>query len=82
MDTDTKRIIFAGLIFTVIFVSGYLLKRTGKRYNVFLVTFHKVIAVAAFVLLIAIKIRLNASGTLQLLNGVVAGLFFVLVRKR
>ena len=80
MGTDQLRFVGAGLFFLLIFLSGYWLSRSGKPYNVIVLTIHKLIAVAAFVLLVITMIRSNqgtALSTIELIAGVVTGLFFL-----
>ena len=69
-----------GLFFVSIFLSGYWLSRSEKPYNVVVLTIHKLIAVAAFVLLAVIMIQSNRQATLstiELVAGVIAGMFFL-----
>jgi hypothetical protein len=80
MDADQLRIVGAGLVFVVIFVSGYWLSRAGKPYNVIALTVHKLISLAAVVLLVIVMIqsgRIAALGAIEIVAGVVTGLFFL-----
>jgi len=74
------RAIGAGLFYLLIFLSGYRLSRSGKPYNVIVLTVHKLLSVAAVVFLIAILIRSDraaALGASELVAGLVTGLFFL-----
>jgi hypothetical protein len=80
MGTDLSQFVGAGLFFVAIFLSGYWLSRSGKPYNVLVLTIHKLIAVAAFVLLAVIMIHSNRRAnlsTIELVAGVITGLFFL-----
>jgi hypothetical protein len=73
-------IIGAGSFFVVIFVSGYWLSRSGKPYNVIVLTVHKLISLAAVVLLVIAMAQAQRVATLsamELVAGVVTGLFFL-----
>ncbi|MBN1978005.1 MAG: hypothetical protein JW918_11455 [Anaerolineae bacterium] len=79
MDTVSS-IIVAGLVFVVIFASGYWLSRAGKPYSVIVLTAHKLISLAAVVLLVIVMIRSNrvaALSAVELIAGVVTGLFLL-----
>jgi hypothetical protein len=80
MDADQLRIVGAGLVFVVIFVSGYWLSRAGKPYNVIALAVHKLISLAAVVLLVIVMIQSNriaALGAIEIVAGAVTGLFFL-----
>jgi hypothetical protein len=73
-------IIGAGSFFVVIFVSGYWLSRSGKPYNVIVLTVHKLISLAAVVFVVITMVQSNRVATLsamELVAGVVTGLFFL-----
>ena len=77
---DAVSIVVAGLVFVVIFASGYWLSRAGKPYNVIVRTVHKLISLAAVVFLIIFMIQSNRAAALsamELVAGVVTGLFFL-----
>ena len=77
---DAISIIVAGLVFVVIFGSGYWLSRAGKPYNVIVLTVHKLISLAAVVLLVIFMIQANREAVLsamELVASVVTGLFFL-----
>jgi hypothetical protein len=68
------------LVFIVIFASGYWLSRAGKPYSVVVLTVHKLISLAAVVLLVitmAQAQRVATLSALELIAGVVTGLFFI-----
>ena len=72
--------IVAGLIFVVIFASGYWLSRAGKPYNVIVLTVHKLISLAAVVFLVIFMIQSNrvaALSAMELVAGVATGLFLL-----
>lgn len=80
MDTTPFRIAGAVLLFLFIFVSGYWLSRSGKPYGVILLTFHKLIALAAFVFLAILLIqshRVTALSGTEMVAGTISGLFFL-----
>ena len=77
---DVISIIVAGLVFVVIFASGYWLSCTGKPYSVIILTVHKLISLAAVVLLIIVMVQSNqvaALSAMELIAGVVTGLFLL-----
>lgn len=77
---DAISIVVAGLVFIVIFASGYWLSRAGKPYSVIVLTVHKLISLAAVVFLVVAMIQANrvaALSALELIAGVVTGLFFL-----
>lgn len=80
MLTNLHRFLITGLFFLMILLSGYWLSRTGKPYNGLIFNIHKLIAVAAIVLL-AIALRrmhqVETLSTIELLTAVMAGLFFL-----
>ncbi len=80
MDANQLRIVGAGSFFVVIFASGYWLSRAGKPYSVIVLTIHKLISLAAVVFLVIAMVQSNrvaALGTIELVAGAVAGLFFL-----
>jgi len=80
MNADQLRIVGAGLVFVVIFVSGYWLSRAGKPYSVIVLTVHKLISLAAVVFLIITMVQSNrvaALSAVELIAGVLTGLFFL-----
>jgi hypothetical protein len=80
MGTSQLRVLGAGLFFLLILLSGYWLSRSGKPYGTLIFTIHKLVAVAAVVLLVANVYRIHRAGTLtivELSTAIAAGLFFV-----
>ncbi len=80
MDANQLGIVGAGLFFVIIFVSGYWLSRSGKPYSVIVLTIHKLISLAAVVFLVVTMIqshRVAALSVIELVAGVVTGLFFL-----
>jgi hypothetical protein len=49
----------AAILFLLIFISGFWLSRSGQPYNGLILTAHKLMAVAAVVLLVIRVIRIN-----------------------
>jgi hypothetical protein len=80
MSTNQLRFAGAGLFFLFIFLSGYWLSRSGKPYSAIILAVHKLISLAAVVLLGVTIRRINQAGTLStvgLLAAIVTGLFFL-----
>lgn len=66
--------------FLVVFPSGYWLSRAGKPYSGIILTVHKLISVAAFVLLVITMIGSSQAarlGAAELIGGVVTGVLFL-----
>jgi hypothetical protein len=59
MNAHLVRIIVLGLLFLCIFISGFRLDRKRKPYGIFLFTFHKLIALAALVLVAVTVYQMN-----------------------
>ena len=80
MSANQYRFVGAGVFFLLILFSGYWLSRSGKPYNTIVFTIHKLIALAAVVLLgLAIR-RVHQVGPLSTIEwsaAIVTGLFFV-----
>jgi hypothetical protein len=80
MNLDQLRVVGAVSVFVVIFGSGYWLNRAGKPYNAIILTIHKLISLAAVVFLVIIMVQSNraeALSAIEIVAGVVTGLFFV-----
>lgn len=80
MDITQTQLIGVGLFFFFVFVSGFLLVRSGKPYGVGLLTVHKLLSVAVFVFLIVIIWLIYQEGNLgttELVFGLMTGSFFV-----
>lgn len=80
MNLLQARIVIPGILFLLIFLSGYWLSSTGKPFGTLLLTFHKLVAlgVLAFVVITAYRVHhdtgLNASA---LVASVVTVILFV-----
>jgi len=78
-----KKFLFAGVFLVFIIVSGLLLSRAGRPLNILILTTHKLIAVAGFVLLVITLYRLHQAAPLTSLEIAVSGvtilLFLVLI---
>jgi cation transport ATPase len=80
MSTDQLRVLGAGLSFLLILLSGFWLSRSGKPYSTIVFNIHKLVAVAAVVLLGITVYRIHRAGALsaiELLAVIVTGLFFL-----
>jgi hypothetical protein len=80
MTTSQWRLAGAAAFFLVIFVSGFWLRRTGKPYSVMISNIHKLVALAAGILLLIILFRVNREtglGTTEWVVGVVTGLLLL-----
>ena len=80
MNTTQLRVVGAGLFYLFIFVSGFWLSKSGKPYDVIILTIHKLISLAAVVFLAIIVYRVNQASALdaiELTAGLVTGLLFI-----
>ena len=80
MGATQSNVVGAGLFFLSIFLSGYWLSHSGKPLNVILLTIHKLISLAAVVFLGITIHQVNQAakpGAIELIAGVVTGLFFL-----
>ena len=80
MDLSVVRFLGAGGFFLVIFLSGFWLSRAGAPYNALVLAVHKLISLAAIVILGVIAYRTNQVarlGTVDALALAAAGLFFL-----
>jgi len=80
MSASVARLVWPALFFVGIFGSGFWLTRAGRPYNGVLLTFHKLIALAAVVFLAVTIYRLGRTAGLgagQLTAVIAAGLCFV-----
>ena len=80
MDDPQAQLAGAAIFFLVIFVSGFRLRRSGKPYGVLLFNLHKLVALAAAVLLVITLYRVNqadGASALALTLGIVASLLFL-----
>jgi hypothetical protein len=67
MDTNTGKLIGAGVLFLLTIITGLIVSRSGRPLSTLLVTIHKLIAVGNIVLIGVIFSRLSKAG-----NGVMA----------
>ena len=76
METNSFAIVILSLLFLFIFLSGYLLSRSGKPFNVLVLTIHKLLSLAALIYLSTRVVRVPLN---SLKFGLVAaaGIFFV-----
>jgi len=80
MSANQLRVVGAGLSFLLILLSGFWLSRSGKPYSGIILTIHKLISLAAVVLLGITIRRISQAGALsttELLAAIVTGLFFL-----
>jgi hypothetical protein len=80
MNTNQMKVVSMGAGFLVIILSGYWLSRSGKPYSTIVFTVHKLVALAAIVLLGVTVHRINQAGALsavEVLAVIVTGLFFL-----
>lgn len=80
MSAIQSRAVGAGLLFLFIFLSGYWLSHSGKPLNGIILTIHKLISLAAVVLLVITIHQANQVaqlGARELSAGVVTGLLFL-----
>ena len=80
MSINPIQIAGTGLLFLFTFISGFWLSRSGKPFNVIILTIHKLISLAAAVLLGIVIHQINQVAplrTIELAAGVVTGLFFL-----
>lgn len=68
MNMFVSKAISTGLFFLFIFLSGFILTRSGKPYHMLLVNIHKLIALGAFVFLAITVYRLNQAVVLNSLQ--------------
>ncbi len=80
MSNTALRAVEAGLFFVLILLTGYWLSRGGKPYSSLALNIHKLIALAAAVLVVWALVRQNRVTALsagQWIAGVVTGLLFL-----
>ena len=74
------RIVSTGLLYLLIFASGFWLSRTGRPFNGVILTIHKLISLAALAFLVITTIRLHplaTLGALELVAPAITGLLFL-----
>lgn len=67
-DYLNTKFIYTGLFFIFIFISGFLVSRSGKPYNVGLFTIHKLVGVALGIFLIVTVSRMRKIAPLSSLE--------------
>jgi len=80
MNITIWRIVGPGLLYLLIFLTGFRLKKSGKPYNMLFLTVHKLTGLAAAVLFVIIVLQVNRAGTLsvpELIATVVTVMFFL-----
>lgn len=80
MNSNLWRIVGTVVLFILIFLTGFLLTRSGKPYNGALFSVHKLITLAAVVFLVVMVIQVNKAiglGTTALAAVIVTGLLFL-----
>ena len=80
MGTLQQRVIYEGLLFLVILLSGIWLRNAGKPYNNIILTPHKLLSLATAILLFwTIRQMSQAThlGTTALIASVITGLLFI-----
>lgn len=61
METISNKLIAAGILAVLTLISGVIVSRSGKPLNIWLVTIHKLIAVAVVILIVIIVNQLYKS---------------------
>lgn len=80
MVIPQPRIVGTGLLFLLVFISGFWLNRSGSPYSVAILTLHKLISLAAAGLVVVTIVQTNRVarlGATELVVSVASGLFFV-----
>jgi hypothetical protein len=80
MSINPIQIAGTGLLFLLTFISGFWLSRPGKPFNAVVLTVHKLISLAAAILLGIVIHQINQVAplrTIELAAGVITGLFFL-----
>ena len=81
MDTISSKLITAGILALLTLISGMIVSRAGKPQNIWLVTIHKLIAVATVVILVLAVNQLLKAGDgktiLSISMMVISGVLFL-----
>ncbi len=80
MHPHQTRVIGIGLLFLFIFISGFWLSRLGRPYSGLILTLHKLLSLAALILLVIIIYKVHQTTHLEALAvmmSLICGLFFV-----
>jgi len=75
-----SKFLVSGLFFVFVFLSGFWLSRTGKPYNMLLITFHKLVSLAGGLYLARMVYRFHRQDPLspvQIATVVIAFLLFI-----
>jgi hypothetical protein len=80
MSNAILQFVYAGVIFVIIFISGFWLTFTGKPYNGIILTVHKLISLAALVFLGYLLYRVHQGAglsTVVIIASVFTAIFFI-----
>jgi len=80
MGISQMKIVLTLVGFVLIFLSGYLLYRSGQPFNAGILALHKLISVAAIVYLVVIVLNVNMMAPLnqsELIVCIITGLLFL-----
>lgn len=77
MNASFSKLVEAGVFFLLIIITGFWLSRTGKPYSAVLFNIHKLIALAALVLLVVSYTQAHKASPLTMLQWGVAALTLV-----
>ena len=81
MNATQFKLISTGLLFLLIFLSGFGVSHSGRPYGAIVFAIHKLTGLAAFVLFIKTIYQINQVASLNRMEwiaGIVTGLFFAL----
>lgn len=80
MSTNPLTVLVTLALFVLVFVLGFVLQRRGRPHNVLLLTAHKLLALAALILVAVTVIRINRATPLDtavLVAALATAVFFV-----
>lgn len=80
MPANPTTMLITALLFVTVFILGFVLQRRGRPHNVLLLTAHKLIALAALILMAITVIRINQAAPLDaaaLVAAIATAVFFV-----
>lgn len=80
MSINPSTVMIAGLLFILVLVLGFVLQRRGRPHNVLLLTAHKLIALAALIVMALTVVRANRVAPLDtaaLIAAIATAVFFV-----
>lgn len=81
MSANLTTMLITALLFVTVFILGFVLQRRGRPHNVLLLTAHKLIALAALILMAIMVIRINQAVPLDaaaLVAAIATAVFFVI----